>query len=665
MTAPPEAAPRPFWRREGVLAAGIVLLAFAVRAVYVLQQRASPFFEQPEMDPLVHLEWARALVRGETYWDGPFFRAPLYPWFLSVLLRLFGDDLLAVRLVQAALGAATCGFTFLAGRRAFDARTGLFAALFAAVYWVLVYFDGELLLESLSVPLTTLALWLSLRLDATRPRRALLAGLVWGLSAITRPTVLAFVPFLVLGRLLHHRAARTRPLVEAALLLVGVALPILPVAITNAQRGDFALVSTQAGVNLWIGNNPRSDGSTAIVPGTRQDWWGGFHDAVAQAEAAEGRDLKPSEVSSHYTRRALEFVFGEPRSSVPLLLFKLRLFWTNAELGNNQEPRFMARRFGPIAKLLPLGFWFAAPLGLLGMWLARGRWRTNWPLATFVLIYSAVVVAFFVNARFRVPIVPVLLVYAAHACLWIVLRLRERDVRGWIGLGVAALGIVACVLGTPSSVASSAAGGHFLLGYAAARDGDHARAVEELRQAVELRPTSAIAQRALGASLRALGRSGEARAHLERAAQLDSADFAAESLLVDLDLAEGRTAEALARAERVAARAPHEPKVWYDVARCHVQVGAFAAAAAPLERALDLDPDYFYALWSSGLVHERLGDTERAARFYDRACNVKTEAPREHVQQVRGLAAAALRRVGREDRARELERAARDEARRR
>ena len=84
-------------RRERWILACILVAALALRVAYVLQSRANPFFAEPAMDAGYHLEWARALAAGREFQPGPFFRAPLYPWFLALCLRVLGGDLLLVR----------------------------------------------------------------------------------------------------------------------------------------------------------------------------------------------------------------------------------------------------------------------------------------------------------------------------------------------------------------------------------------------------------------------------------------------------------------------------------------------------------------------------------------------------------------------------------------
>ncbi len=170
-------------RATRLLLFAILLLSFAVRVVYVLQSRSSPAFTQPTMDALYHLEWARAVAAGRDFQPGPFFRAPLYPWFLGLILRLFGENLLLVRLVQAAIGTASVGLVYLVGVRAFDTRTGLLGALFAGIYWVTIYFEGDFLLPVLEIFFDLLAIWLTLRVDEKpTPLRAALAGAAFGVA---------------------------------------------------------------------------------------------------------------------------------------------------------------------------------------------------------------------------------------------------------------------------------------------------------------------------------------------------------------------------------------------------------------------------------------------------------------------------------------------------
>ena len=634
--------------------AAIVAVAVAVRVAHVLLMRRSPGFEQLSMDPLYHAEWARAVARGEAFQPGPFFRAPLYPWFLALGFKLFGESLLAVRLVQCALGGAAAALTYAVGRRAFDARAGLVAAALVATNWVLVYFDGELLIATLIVPLNLLALALSLDLaEQPTPKRALGAGLVWGLTCIARPNPLLFMPFLALWLFwrARARAGSARALGACLALTLGVALPILPITAYNGAQGDRVLISSQAGVNFWIGNNPESDGSSAIVPGTRADWWGGYYDSIAQAEASAGRALRPSEVSAHYARRARAWIAAEPAAALRLFGRKLRYLVSDWELGNNQDERFFARRFGA-ARYLPPTFGhggFGLLLGLAAVGLAAGGrdGRSRFPLWGFLLVYALGIAAFFVCSRFRAPLLPVLAVFAGRALVlgWDALRAG----RPWAVLGGAACAaLVAFGSATlPSEIETSDANGLLQLSVLEAQRGSRAEALGFAREAVAADPDNRIALRQLGVLLAQAGRPGEALAPLREALRLGPRDADSALALSSAARAAGALDEARQAAALAAEIAPNHPGGPLELGRIEFTAEGFESAAAHFARALERDPGSFDAAYSRALALARAGREEQALEAWLTAVALRARGEPEFVDNAYRALIDSLRRAGR------------------
>lgn len=611
-------------RMAGLLLALILLLAFALRILYILQVRSAPWFDNPTMDALYHTEWARAIASGKTFQEGPFFRAPLYPWFLGASFRLFGENLLLPRLIQALFGTGAAALCYLIGRDAFDRKTGLLAALFLSASWILVYFDGELLIPSLAVPLNLLALWLSLRLSARcTAGGAVMAGVAWGTAAIARPNVLLFMPFLALWLILLHRGSRGRGMAMAASLAAGVLLPVLPVSAYNYfAGGDAVLVSSQGGVNFWIGNNPRSDGTTAIVPGTRDDWWGGYHDAIAQAEREEGRPLKPSEVSRHYAGKAWRFILGDPAAAARHFAWKARLFWTDWELGNNKPVRFIVRHYAPFILWLPFGFALLAPLGVLGLLLGfRGGMR-RFPLWGFFLAYSASVVLFFVCSRFRVPVMPLLAIYGAHGTVALVSFLR----RGRYAQLAASLLLLFTVFlfarHVPPSVDRSDALGLHFLALQESRVGRLEEAAALLRRSLDERPDFAYSHRELGHLLSRMGRYEEAERHLREALRLKGDDGASLEALLELYLRRGRLDEAASLAARAVEEHPAGSVGHYYLGRVLLEKGKTEEGERSLARALKLDPGCVPCAVYLGEGAFQRGDWGEAERYFRRAVEV-------------------------------------------
>ncbi len=523
----------------------VVLTALALRVTYVLQMRASPFFDHHVLDAAYHDEWATAIANGKQFVDGPYFRAPLYPWLLGAVYSVFGRDPLVPRLIQACLGAASCGLIFLLGRLVFSRVTAALASFAAATYWVFCYFDAELLIVPLIVFLDTLLL-ISVYWANRRPRwaRWLVAGTVLGLSAIARPNILVFVPVVILWVFVVQRR---KALVFVPSLVLGCLLPILPITMRNyVVGGDFVLISSQAGVNFFIGNNADSDGVTAVVPGTPADWWGGYFESIRLAELAEGRPLKPSEVSQYYFHKGLRYWAEQPQRAIALFVHKLMLFWSPYELGNNKSPRFFAERYGPIVDYLPLSFALIGPLGVIGMAVTWREWRRFLPLWGFVIVYMLGVVAFFVNSRYRVPLLPVLILFAAETAVWAFRSLRQRRVdRVVVAAGVA--GCIALVMyrGSDGAKALSEAPSHALLAAFQLDHGAPEEAVHHLRRWCRIEPDNPEAFVQLAIAQSRMGKPDEAITTLEQVLQDHPHDTPALLALSDMLADDGKYARAI------------------------------------------------------------------------------------------------------------------------
>ncbi|MCE9594883.1 MAG: glycosyltransferase family 39 protein [Planctomycetes bacterium] len=608
MAAATRTAPNSARRRELAWVVALVVLAVVVRVIYVLQMRASPLFDAPVMDAKYHVDWATAFARGESFQPGPFFRAPLYPWFLGVCFELFGPSLLVPRLLQTLFGGATVLLVYLIGARVFGARVGKLAAFGASVSWLLVFYDGELLLEALATPLNLLGLWLFLRAkDSRRAFDSVACGVAFGLAAITRPTILLVAVALAIAWLVVERARKHDTLRALAWAALGLAAPILPITLYNGRVGhDWVLISSQSGVNLWIGNNPASDGATAIVPGTRADWWGGYYDSIALAETAEGRKLKPSEVSSYYTRRALGFWRDQPVQALAHTAHKLRLLWLDWEIGNNEEPRFLARTYAPISAALLYSFAVVAALAVIGLASARGRGA--WPLGLFVVFYGASVVVFFVCSRYRVPLVPVLFVLGARGAEWLFESLRARRFVA-TATALAAVGVsLAMSYWNPPGLATGDANGQLLIGGAEFAAGRAPEAIARYRRALESDPRNWIARRQLAAALRKTGDQDGAEREYRTVLAEHPDDTTALDELADLALARSQITVAVDLAERLVAAAPFDARGDYTLGRARYAERNLPEARLLFASALQKDPSSFAAAYALAMLELELGD---------------------------------------------------------
>ncbi len=390
----------------------VFAVAFAVRFAHVLALPESPYFARPVLDAETYYWAARALAAGEGWAERVYWQPPGYPYFLAAILRVAGPGFLAPRLVQAGLGALTAALTCALGTRVFGRAVGLGAGLVVALYGTLVYYDAELLAPSLAICLQMATLWLAARAPEERGGRGWLAtGLLGGLTAVVNAPALVLLPVLAV-------AARRR----AGWVLLGAALAIAPVTVRNwAQGGELILISSNGGINLYLGNNPRYDRTVGMRPG--RDW-----QALVRAPVLHGV-TGAGPASRFFTARVTAYARQDPLGFVALQLRKLRLLLGGDEIPRNQEI-YPVRAWSPVLRALlwkvpglAFPFGLLLPLAVVGLGVAARRAPV---LGASVVLLGLTVVAFFVTARYRAPLVPLLALFAAAGVQWALVEARAR-----------------------------------------------------------------------------------------------------------------------------------------------------------------------------------------------------------------------------------------------
>jgi len=501
-------------RRAHLILGLIFLGALLLRGAYLWgQAENNPLFDHPMMDAKQHHEWAQRIASGEGMEPRPFYRAPAYYYLLGALYRVFGPSVAAARLAGCLLGAATCYLIARLGIALAGWRVGVLAGLVAAVYWPFIYFDAELLSTGLELFLDVALLLLLLRAGRGGSLPLfLLSGLVWGLSAITRPNILAFAPAIVAWFWITGPAGRraAHTLRATALVCVGAALIVLPVTARNrVVGGEAILISSNGGITFYHANNPSANGVAAVVPGARPGLVGALADMRQIPERELGRALTDGELSDYWYAKALAWIRSDPAAWGKLLLLKLWLFWSPFEIPNNQ-PIWPCARQAWVSALFWIGFPVVAPLALGGMLLVRRQWRTWFLPAAFLVIYTATVVAFLVPARYRLPVVPVLILFASAGVLQVAQAVRARGFRtiaGYVAIGGAVALVQATSLGGLERfrVTTEAKWQRNLGVYYAtpppAGPSDWARAAEHFRESLQLDPDHPQSRLGLGHAL--------------------------------------------------------------------------------------------------------------------------------------------------------------------
>ena len=483
-------------------AALIVLLACAViRVIYLLQLHGSDLWELLSLDARFYTELAHRIASGGGLPGGVITYNPLYPFFLAPIFRLFGDTLFAARLIQSLLGLAMLWLVYGAGRllspREGGGLTGLVAMVLAALYAQFILYEGSLLATSLVTFISAASISAALRLEGVIGRGGGLSlvgrriplwtgtaglGALLGTGALGRPNF--FLPLILIFPvwfLVRYRRWRC-----AAACLIGSFLLLTPTIVHNTARsGQFVPISAHGGINLYIGNGPTADGTFKTPEGVRPHMEGIVEDSRIIAERRTGMELSHAEASGYWTGETIDVIKADPSRWLLLLGRKLRLMWNGSEVSDVIDARFYMDSC-PALRLLFLPFSVISALSIVGLILViRGAERR----AVVLLFAGAGIVSilpFFVNTRYRMPVLPVLIISAAYFISW---AARSVSAGRWKGLilAVAAAALLFSQTAKPMVIVNPSAGYTFLGNFHMEQKQEE-KAEEAFREAYRLDP---------------------------------------------------------------------------------------------------------------------------------------------------------------------------------
>jgi len=640
-------------RREASILVVILCLAALLRALYVAEFAGAPDFEHPFIDAGFHDNWARSMAFPD--WQRPvhlpdpelettpFLRPPGYPFFLASIYRVFGPGYLAPRVVQAGLGLLAVLLIYRIGRRFAGPSVGLLAAALFGSAWVPIYFEAEFHATALLI-VVLLGLWELLGAWCRRPHwgRALAAGATLGLAGLVRPNALALVPLvLVWGSWVLRRSSTRSPWLSASAFTLACVLAIAPATLRNWRAsGEFVPITTGLGVNLFIGNH---SGATGLIGGDlpgigRFDTCYDYPAVVASVEARVGRELTHRQVSSWFVDQALAFVKEDPGRALVLTARKLRMALAPPEISHNKV-LVLEREHSAILSRLPGPFSVfvaGALVGFCAWWSERRRAarrtlsaasRGPEPhagecteigvlLAGSGIVLLASLLPFFAAARYRVPLLPLAVLFTAYALISIARWTRRRR---W---GPVLLSLVA--FGVPAAAALSGSGGfrdaakwHSDRGRSLRRAGQFEAADEEYLIALKVQPPRASIHYEYGLLCEDRELVLAAANAYRRSIELEPRHMLSNYKLGTLLARGGGGDEALEFLERALTIEPRYAPAYLNIGALHFNNGEPARARAACQRLLEIDPANAEGRSLLARCHERLGQHAQAVAVYE------------------------------------------------
>lgn len=384
--------------KEKFFILSIFIIAFCLRIFYSFSEKIAPFADARVYDKIaINISQGKGYVKWEGISEAEDHDAigypPLYPFFLALVYKVIGHNYSAIWVLQAIIGAVTCILIYLFGKITFGKIVASFSAIVATFHFDLVIYNAMLLTETLYIFLVLVTFFYLFKAFEQRinMKYYLVAGVFAGLSALTRPIIMIFLVFLVIWGLRQKENRRGILFFVFCLFLV-----ISPWIIRNFLIYHQFIPITAGGENFWWGNNPQANGECLITD--------------------EMRNLNLSQLELNYGgyKRGLRFIAQHPGRFFLLALKKMSLFWSLLRIEAWWPHMQGIDRILSIA----LSFLFAAfilSFGILGIVFSYNEknvhsfWLTN-----FIFLCPLSLVPFFVEARYRLPIYPFMIIFASY-----------------------------------------------------------------------------------------------------------------------------------------------------------------------------------------------------------------------------------------------------------
>ena len=391
----------------------ILGFAFVLRLAWIAYSDWQPM---PDDDAFRYDFTARALLEGQGYvhLNGAptAFWPPGYPLLLASAYWIFEETVAVAQLLNVLLGTATVGLVYLIGRRTLGMMPALVGAAIVAAFPSLIFFTAVTLSEVTFTFLALLAIYLLvLETQSGRGRHLpllLAAGLVLGYAVLVRGQALllpiVFVPFWL--RTGVRWPGISHKLVALAL---GIGLMVAPWSIRNAiQMESLVFLSTNAGINFWIGNHEGATGRGQLA------------DELVYSYPELTTVQREVRVNAEGSRKGIAYALTHPVQEVSLSIKKFFWLYYHDSEGLSWNEGHGGQPFLSSLERVALfglsNIYYFAVLGFFALgvrlWFSL-RDPGSVLLISIIVYWTLVHVAFFGDPRFHAPIMPIVALLAA------------------------------------------------------------------------------------------------------------------------------------------------------------------------------------------------------------------------------------------------------------
>lgn len=419
---------------HNILLSSILFLALFIRVAALLNLSESIYFDYLLWDERIYHAWATKIANGIFHSSSVYEFAPLPAYIMALVYKIFSPNILYIRILNILYGVLTCYVIYLIGKEIGTRSTALFACLIAALYKPFIFYSIVPLKTSLSIFLFALTIYFTGSiLNKTSMSKVFILGIAAGLALNVRGNFIILFPLILLIILLNTWKDKASPKIFTAntfLYVVGFLIAIAPFMMRNyLVSGEFALTTSQAGFNLYLGNNLENPfpyyqpapfaSSSPFQQGVQ---------FTIEASRRTNNRLSPQEASSYWTHEVIKTGLDQPVIFVSKVFRKALVLFNSFEAGDHYHIGFISD-FIRIFKLPFFGLWLILPLGIAGMAVSGFRSKKSLALGSIFLLYLVTLVIFYTNTRLRLPVLTILIPYAAFGINKMISYITSRQLK--------------------------------------------------------------------------------------------------------------------------------------------------------------------------------------------------------------------------------------------
>lgn len=361
---------------------------------------------------------------------------PGLPWYMAVVMGIFGKKWLPIFIFNALLGAAICLITFYTGKILFNSRVGLFAAGWSMIYAMFINFTPTAGKEILLTLLFSLILLLLAKASQPESRGKksywILTSLVYAYLVHTDERYLAYLPLIMfflfyLGQ--ETRTTRIKKMLGFALLTL---LCSIPWTVRNYIVYNKIVVISKRTSHLTdklLGYKPEGKSPVDVA-----DKWRLSENEIAaivkgeKTTRANGKEINAEQVKA-MRDGILPHAFSTLESywSIVQILWKPIDFKRGYSTGGYRYDGAWSLKhniaigltYGILLPFLIIGFYY----------LFKEKKRTAIFFLMILLYHTAIHVFFipFTRNRYRIPIDGIIILAACWGAYRLYLKIKNRD----------------------------------------------------------------------------------------------------------------------------------------------------------------------------------------------------------------------------------------------